>query len=315
MTAPVVSVVIAARNAAATIEACLRSLAAQTFTAHEVLVVDDGSSDDTGSLARTLGARVIRTSGTGASAARNLGVAATRGHIVAFTDADCTVTPTWLEALVTALETTGAAGVGGPQRNVFPPGISSAEAFDAFFRLASVVSDYTRTGGGARQVPHNASCNSAYRKAAFDEVGGFAAGLWPGEDVDLDLRLRDRGGVLMFVPEAVVHHHRPGTLPWFRRMMRRYGAAERRVVQRHGRTRRIDYLPPVLVAALAAHALYVVPAVRPWLALADLTVVAAGGLALAVTTPARHWVSVVVFAVTAVWSWHLGWWRGPGAEA
>ncbi len=315
MTAPDVSVVIAARNAEATLGACLQSLARQTYASHEVIVVDDGSTDGTAALARTHGATVLETAGAGASAARNIGVRHASGRVVAFTDADCTVPSTWLATLVETLDSTGATGAGGPQRNVFPPDVSSGAAFDAFFRLASIVSDYTRSGGGVREVAHNASCNSAYVTGAVTAIGGFTEGMWPGEDVDLDLRLRSRGATLLFVPDAIVHHHRPGTLAWFRRMMRRYGAAERALVRRHGRTRRIDYVPAATVGIGLAHGLYLVPALRPWVAAVDVLGLAIALGALAVTTPPRHWLAVAAFTVTALWSWHVGWWRGAEAPA
>jgi succinoglycan biosynthesis protein ExoA len=311
MSEPLVSVVIAARNAASTIDACLAALATQTFQSHEVIVVDDGSTDDTAQRAAAAGAQVLDAAGRGASAARNLGIRHARGRYVAFTDADCVPPPHWLARLVEALETTGATGVGSGQRNVFPTGGRDAAAFDAFFRLASVVSDYTRGAGtSVRPVAHNASCNSAYRRDALLAAGGFSEGLWPGEDVDLDIRLRAAGGTLLSVPGADVEHHRPGHLAWFRQMMRRYGAAEREIVRRHGRRRRIDFLPPVLGAAIAVHALYLVPACRPWLLAADAAILLGAFLALAATTPPRHWSDVVVFSSVAVWEWLSGWRRG-----
>jgi len=308
MTMPVVSVVIAARDAAATIDACLAALAAQTYAAREVLVVDDGSTDDTAARARAAGVRVLDGQGRGASAARNLGIRAAAGRYVAFTDADCTPPPHWLARLVMVLDTTTADGVGGGQRNVFPPEAGDAEAFDAFFRLAAVMSDYTRDSGGVREVAHNASCNSAYRRDVLLALGGFAEGMWPGEDVDLDIRLRAAGGRLLFVPDATVAHHRPGTLAWFARMMRRYGAAERDLVRRHGRQRPIDYVPLALGCTAGAHALYLVPACRPWLLAFDV-LAALGGLGLLVaTTPPRHYTHVVTFAAVGLRAWLTGWW-------
>lgn len=312
MTEPVVSVVIAARNAAATIDACLATLAAQSLTASEVIVVDDGSTDDTAARARTAGVLVLDGAGRGASAARNLGIEQARGRYVAFTDADCTVPPHWLARLVAALDDSGATGAGGGQRNVFGAGSRDADAFDAFFRLASVISDYTRRDGRAvREVVHNASCNSIYRRDALVAVGGFAEGMWPGEDVDLDIRLRDGGARLLFVPDATVAHHRPGTITWFRQMMRRYGAAERDLVYRHGRRRPIDWVPLLLGVTLLAHGLYLVPACRPWLLALDLGVVAVAATALVVTTPVRHWLDVVAFAGAGLGAWLMGWWTAP----
>jgi succinoglycan biosynthesis protein ExoA len=305
---PRISVIVAARDAETTIDACLTALAAQTLADHEVVVVDDGSSDRTGAIARAHGADVVRTEGVGASSARNAGIARARSPVVAFTDADCTPEPQWLAALTDALARTGAAGVGGPQQNVFPADRPGAEAFDAFFRLASAVSDYTRSGGTLRQVTHNASCNSAYQKSVLEDIGGFRPGLWPGEDVDLDLRLAARGARLFFVPDARVHHHRPGTLAWFRRMMRRYGAAAHEIVALHGRVRPIYYVPALTVVGAGAHLLYVLPAWRPWLAAADATIAGVAGAALVVTTPPRHWLAVARFGAVALWEWHRGWW-------
>lgn len=305
---PLVSVVIAARDSARTIDACLAALRAQTYAPLEVIVVDDGSEDDTAARAEAGGARVVRTPPVGASVARNLGIEVARGEIVAFTDGDCEADPEWARALVETLEASGAVGVGGRQVNRFPPATQGRrDGFEAFFRVASVVSDYTRGDDQPRPVQHNASCCSAYRIAALREVGGFTAGLWPGEDVDLDLRLRARGGTLHYTPHAVVQHHRPGTFPWFRRMMRRYGEAEHRLVRRHGRTRRISHVPTVTAALLVLHLLLLVPAARPWVLAFDALAVVAGVIALAVTTPLRLWPVVVAFGLTAVWEWHVGW--------
>src|SRR3712207_2465689 len=150
------------------------------------------------------------------------------------------------------LQESRATGIGGRQITVLPPGQQSLrEAAGAFFRAASVVADYTRGDEQPRYVSHNASCCSAYRADALRAVGGFRPGLWPGEDVDLDLRLAATGATFYYVPWAVVHHHPPGTFEWFRRMMRRYGDAERRLVRLHGRRRAIDFVPAALVTLLA----------------------------------------------------------------
>lgn len=305
---PLVSVIIAARNSAATLEACLTALRRQTYPALEVIVVDDGSDDETGAIADAAGARVVRTPPVGASVARNLGIELARGEIAAFTDGDCVAAPQWAAALVETLQSTGAVGVGGRQVNRFPPATQRLrEGFEAFFRVASVVSDYTRGDDRPRPVQHNASCCSAYRVAALREIGGFTAGLWPGEDVDLDLRLAARGGTFHYTPDAVVEHHRPGTFTWFRRMMRRYGEAERRLVRRHGRTRRISHVPTLTTVVVLLQALLLVPAARPWVLAVDALAVLGGVTALAATTPLRLWPTVVAFGVTAVWEWHVGW--------
>lgn len=306
---PLATVVVAARNSAATLGACLDALQRQDYAPAELVVVDDGSEDETAAIARAAGVRVVRSPPVGASAARNLGIDVALGDVIAFTDADCVADRGWLTALVDRLHETRATGVGGRQINVFPAAQQRwRAAFDAFFRVASVLSDYTRGDDRPRRVQHNASCCSAYRAEALREVGGFTVGMWPGEDVDLDLRLAARGGTFFYVPAAVVHHHRPGTFAWFRRMMRRYGEAERRLVRRHGRARLVDYVPTLSAVFVLLHVLYAAPAARAWILALDGLLLGLGVMTLALTTPVRLWPAVVAFGLAALWEWHVGWW-------
>src|SRR5262245_64028552 len=100
---PLVTVVVAARDEAATIARCVRSLREQTHRAVEVVVVDDGSRDATGALAAAAGATVLPGDARGLASARNLGTAVARGTIVAYLDADAYVASDWLSSLVEAL--------------------------------------------------------------------------------------------------------------------------------------------------------------------------------------------------------------------
>jgi GT2 family glycosyltransferase len=308
---PGVSVIVAARNAAATVAQCLASLRALDYPVVEIILVDDGSSDATADIARAAGARVLDAAGRGPSLARNYGVLESTHEIVAFTDADCVVPPHWLQSLVEALRTSKAAGVGGPQRNVFPTGRSDeARDLDAFFSLASLVSEYTRVGDRARDVDHNASCNVAYIRHAFREAGGFAEGLWPGEDVDLDYRLRRLGYRCHYVPDAWVEHHRPGTREWFASMMRRYGRAQRELVKRHGRFRPLHYLPGAIALAAAVQSLLLWKRARPVVVAADAVGIAAAAVALGRFVPAVRWPAVVRYAAVAIYEWNRGYAEG-----
>lgn len=300
--------VVAARNAQATLPACLASLRAIDYPDFTVTVVNDRSTDDTAAIARAAGVLVIDGPGRGAGAARNLAIEATTAEVVAFTDADCTVPPHWLRALTTGLQTPRVAGAGGKQRNVFPPGKhDEASHFDAFFKVASVISAYTRSGERARIVDHVASCNSAYWRAAILEVGGFILDFWPGEDVELDYRLKKRGYRCIYVPDAEVAHYRPGTLTWFREMMRRYGKNEHDLANRHGRFRPIHYVPVVAVAGVAAQLLWFVPGSRWLIAAADAVALGFAALVLVRAAPPSAWPWVLLYAVTAVGEWLRGW--------
>jgi hypothetical protein len=112
---PRVSVVVCSYNGGKTLEQCLRSLQALDYPDYEVIVVDDGSTDDTGEiLARFPEVRAVRQSNQGLSFARNVGLRLATGEVVAYTDSDCYADPDWLTLLVDQLERTGAAAVDGP---------------------------------------------------------------------------------------------------------------------------------------------------------------------------------------------------------
>ena len=218
---PRVSVVICAYNAADTIGECLTSLEALTYPDTEILVVDDGSRDDTAAIARRQpGVRVIDRVNGGLGAARNAGLAAASGEIIAFTDADCRVDPDWLTYLVQPMLVSDVAGAGGP--NVVPPD-------DPW--LAQCVA---RSPGGPthvmlddRTAEHVPGCNMAFRRDALLAIDGFnPVYLRAGDDVDICWRLQARGLRIGFAPAALVwHRHRAGVRAYWHQQVG-YGEGE-----------------------------------------------------------------------------------------
>src|SRR6185295_1715593 len=104
--APRVSVVVCSYNGAATLEQCLRSLHALRYPDYEVIVVDDGSSDNTPEILEQFPTvHVVRQANRGLSSARNAGWHRATGAIVAYTDSDCFVDPDWLTHLVYLFQT------------------------------------------------------------------------------------------------------------------------------------------------------------------------------------------------------------------
>ena len=218
---PRVSVVVCAYNAASTIEQCLASLAALTYPDVEIIVVNDGSRDATAAIARAQsGVRVIDVPQGGLSVARNVGLAAASGEIVAYTDADVRVDPDWLNYLVHTLLTADVGGVGGP--NVVPED-------DPW--MAQCVA---RAPGGPTHVllddtvaEHIPGCNMAFRRDALLSIGGFnPVFVRAGDDVDVCWRLQARGHRLGFAPAALVWHHHRTTMEGFWRQQVGYGEAE-----------------------------------------------------------------------------------------
>ncbi len=196
MSAPAVSVVIPARDAAATLPATLAALAAQELAdAFEVLVVDDDSRDATAAIAAAhpVVTVVLLGAGAGPGAARNVGIAAARAPVVAFTDADCAPAPGWLAAGLAAL----AAGADVVQGRVEP--IGPRGPWDRSVAVGAPSALYE-------------TANLFVTTDQLRALGGFEPWLRPrrskelGEDVWLGWRLRRAGARVMFAPGAVVHH-------------------------------------------------------------------------------------------------------------
>ena len=217
---PKVSVVVCAYNAADTLDDCLASLGRLRYPDFEVIVVNDGSRDETGDIARRYPVRVISVPNGGLSAARNIGLSAATGEIVAYTDADVRVDPDWLTYLVQPFLTSDVVGSGGP--NVVP-------ADDPF-----VAQCVARAPGGPTHVllddriaEHVPGCNMAFRREALLAIGGFnPVYLRAGDDVDVCWRLQARKQRIGFSPSALVwHHHRPSIKAYWRQQVG-YGEGE-----------------------------------------------------------------------------------------
>ena len=217
---PRISVVVCSYNGGRTIRDALEGLRQLDYPNYDVIVVDDGSTDDTATIASQYDVRLIRTPNRGLSSARNTGLAAATGEIVAYLDDDAYPDPHWLTYLAATFLSTSHAGVGGP--NIAPAGDGP---------IAECVA---RAPGGPVHVlitdleaEHIPGCNMAFRTACLDAVGGFDPRFrTAGDDVDLCWRLQDRGWTLGFHPAAMVWHHRRNSLRTYWRQQVGYGRAE-----------------------------------------------------------------------------------------
>ncbi len=224
---PLVSVVVCCYNAAATLDECLRSLAKLGYPQYEVIVIDDGSRDGTHTIAEAHGMRCIRVPNGGLSRARNLGIEAARGEIVAFIDSDAYADPDWLFYVVTALEEKGAAAVGGPNLSPLQDGFTAQCVDQSPGNPTCVLVDNER----AEHIP---GCNMAFRKEVFGAVGLFdAAHRAAGDDVDLCWRLLVADRKIAYHPSAVVWHHRRPTVRGYLRQQKGYGFAEAHLQRRY----------------------------------------------------------------------------------
>jgi O-antigen biosynthesis protein len=217
---PRVSVVVCAYNAATTLRQCLEALHHVEYPDFEVILVNDGSTDETPAIAAEYRVRLISTPNRGLSNARNTGLHAATGPIVVYLDSDAFPDPNWLQYLAAAFLDSDYAGIGGP--NLAPPGLGMpAECFDNApgGPLHVMLSD--------REAEHIPGCNMAFRRDKLLAIGGFDPALRiAGDDVDICWRLQARGWSLGFSPGAVVWHHRRTTLRSYWKQQRGYGRAE-----------------------------------------------------------------------------------------
>src|SRR5213596_1295364 len=218
---PFVSVIVCSYNGGRTLAACLDSLGKLNYHEYEVILVDDGSTDDTPYIAAQYPTvRYIHQSNHGLSHARNTGAAAARGEVFAYTDSDCMVDPDWLYYLIGTLVSGDYAGVGGP--NVTPPAKSWIQACVA--AAPGGPSHVLLTDVVAEHIP---GCNMAFYGWAFENVGGFDTEYRKaGDDVDFCWRIQQAGWVVAFSPTAIVWHYRRFTLRAFLRQQDGYGEAE-----------------------------------------------------------------------------------------
>lgn len=202
--APFFSAVIAAYNSSAYIADCLRSVEAQTFRDFEVIVVDDGSTDDTAAIAASFaGVQVIRQGNQGPGPARNAGAAAARGRYLAFLDSD----DLWLEwTLATfhcAIEQAGVpmllAG------SIDEVALDSAPASSQCALECEQFEHYLASSGRGYFV---GSCMMVVAREAFLQSKGFWADRAYAEDMDLALRLGAAPGFVKILSPTTLIYRR-----------------------------------------------------------------------------------------------------------
>jgi mycofactocin system glycosyltransferase len=249
---PTVSVVIPVKDRAEELGRCLGSLARLDYPQEklQVIVVDDGSSDDSALVARQAGAIVLPSGGAGRgpAAARNVGASVATGEILAFIDSDCSASAAWLAELVPAFEEPDMVAVGG-----LVDGMCTASAVDRYEAVMSSLTLGTRerTGSGGNDTFYLPSCNLLVRRAAFLAARGFDDSMHVGEDVDLTWRLRDAGWTIAYLPVGrVLHEHRSSVRSFMSRRFD-YGTSEGQLQVLHPQRRKRLVIPPLLALVLA----------------------------------------------------------------
>jgi glycosyltransferase involved in cell wall biosynthesis len=233
---PLVSVLIPAFNAGRTIERALASVFAQDREEFELIVVDDGSTDDTAErAARYEGVRLLRLRrNRGVSAASNAGVALAKGEFIAFLDADDEWLPGKLEAQIAVLEASPTTSfVCGPWREVRLSGSTTVQPSRGQAHL------YSETAWRELLAASFVLKSTVMaRKACILNAGGFDEKLLIAEDQDMWIRLALLGTVGWYPEPLTIHYETPNSLT------KRYGLREQDfvlpMIERHLRTQRAN---------------------------------------------------------------------------
>jgi GT2 family glycosyltransferase len=217
---PRISVVVCSYNGSRTIRDTLEGLKKVRYPDFEVIVVDDGSTDSTASIAAEYDVKLIRTPNRGLSSARNTGWQAATGEIVAYTDDDAYPDPDWLTYLAEGFRSGEYVAIGGP--NIPPPEdgpIAACVANSPGGPVHVLLSD--------TEAEHIPGCNMAFLRSALEAVDGFDVQFRvAGDDVDICWQLQERGWKLGFSAAAQVWHHRRNSVKTYWRQQKGYGKAE-----------------------------------------------------------------------------------------
>ncbi len=199
---PVASVIIPLFNNAATIEACLQSVRSQTIAEKlEIIVVDDGSTDDSVDRIEKHGIRVICQANAGPAAARNAGAANARGNIFLFLDADCVAPPDWVERTIETMNSSAAVAAMAMIRTELDHPVARLTQMEIDERYRLLKREQT--------IDFIAAPACACRRSEFVELGGFDAAYRFNEDVELAYRLNRLGKSIVLVPDVWVLHPHP----------------------------------------------------------------------------------------------------------
>ena len=199
---PLVSVIIPVLNDSARLGTCLQALAQQddATPAYEVIVVDNGSSDDPASVvARFPGVRMLQEPRPAADRARNVGIRASAGPVLAFTDADCIPDPDWIRRGVEALSRLTPAGIVAGRivvtaRNPAAPTLAELHDLVLAFQQERCV----------RRSHYGATANIFTRREVFDAVGLFRDDY--GGDAEWGARVHRSGRPVVYAEEVRVAH-------------------------------------------------------------------------------------------------------------
>lgn len=204
---PSASIIIPAYNAENHLQACLDALLQQTIHPEEIIVVDDGSTDGTRTIAESFSLVTYLTQkNQGPAKARNAGAKKASGDIILFIDSDCVPEKNWLEEMLKPFEDENVVGVQGAYKTKQKSLTARFDQLDIEYRYERMKKKET--------IDWIGTYSAAYKRKVFLDARGFDE-TFPkasGEDSELSYRLAERGMILKFAPTAIVYHTHPDSL-------------------------------------------------------------------------------------------------------
>jgi cellulose synthase/poly-beta-1,6-N-acetylglucosamine synthase-like glycosyltransferase len=202
-----VSIIIPTYNGGSRIAGCIEALLQQDAPCKpEILVVDDGSTDNTAEVVKNFpSVRLITQMNSGPAAARNRGALEAHGTIILFTDDDCVPMSRWLEAMLEPFRDPEVVGVKGVYRT------HQKQLAARFVQIE--YEDRYRLMAGLSTIDFVDTYSAAFRRDRFLEMNGYDTS-FPvacAEDIELSYRMSARGWKMKFAPCAIVYHTHPAT--------------------------------------------------------------------------------------------------------
>ncbi len=220
----------------------------------EVIVIDDGSQDDTidflqkaGEIFPKLNLHWHQQKNSGPALARNNGASRAKGEFLLFADSDCLLPAGWLSEIEKELNNHKVQFFGGPDKE--HPKFSATQK-----AISYAMTSFLTTGGirGKRKKNFQPrSFNMGIKASAFQTVGGFSD-LRFGEDIDLSLKLSEKGFASRLFPKAWVYHKRRANLRQFFKQVLNSGSARINLGSLHPKTTKIVHLLPTAFALSVA---------------------------------------------------------------
>ena len=208
------SIIIPCYNAEQSISETLCALEKNSMKAFEIIVVDDGSTDSTANIVKSIAKKnknimYLWQKNSGPAKARNFGAKIAKGEVVLFIDSDCIPKKNWLKEMIKPFNNKKVGGVQGAYT-------TNQKELIAKFVQIEIEERYEKMKKAEMNgtLDWIGSYSAAYRRGIYKELGGFDESfpIASGEDPELSYRLKESGYMIKFNPNAIVYHTHPNNL-------------------------------------------------------------------------------------------------------